>query len=233
MGVCASRAGQPGTVRAPGKIVACVGDSITAGQSEKTSYPRQLQVILGEGYEVLNFGVGGTCLVEDGDLPYSEQETYQSALHCIPDILIVMLGTNDLKTQNWDRVLHHGGFGACSSKFIQTFTNYAKAARMRSSSSTTHQQIPMPGTIVVCRPPPMVGDRWAEEIKKQEILLRELDEMCEWNEWLVPCDCHSLFVQSPTASELLQKDGLHPTEQGALLIAQTIAREIMNGRNRR
>ncbi|MBQ8450967.1 MAG: hypothetical protein IJY64_08680, partial [Bacteroidaceae bacterium] len=47
--------------------VACVGNSVTFGYGHKnpaeTSYPTRLQQMLGEGYEVRNFGHSGATLL--------------------------------------------------------------------------------------------------------------------------------------------------------------------------
>ena len=52
--------------------VACVGDSITFGSGiknrDQNSYPAQLGAMLGEKYEVRNFGVGGATLLKNGEL---------------------------------------------------------------------------------------------------------------------------------------------------------------------
>ncbi len=53
--------------------IACVGDSITFGSGipnrEKLSYPAQLSALLGDDYEVRNFGVSGATMLENGDKP--------------------------------------------------------------------------------------------------------------------------------------------------------------------
>src|SRR5579885_3646478 len=78
----AAAAGLAAAGRADDKIrVACVGDSITYGAGikdrEHNSYPAQLQKLLGDGYEVRNFGVNGRTLLSKGDLPYVKERTYQ------------------------------------------------------------------------------------------------------------------------------------------------------------
>ena len=54
--------------------VACVGDSITFGagikERETQCYPVQLGQLLGDEFEVRNFGVNGATLLKQGDLPY-------------------------------------------------------------------------------------------------------------------------------------------------------------------
>src|SRR5438270_834071 len=81
--------------------VACVGDSITQGSGlQENTYPLQLQRMLGSNYEVRNFGVGGATLLEQGDKPYIQQKLYQDSLAFQPDVVVIMLGTNDSKPQN-------------------------------------------------------------------------------------------------------------------------------------
>jgi lysophospholipase L1-like esterase len=82
--------------------VACVGDSITlgAGLGDNT-YPEQLQRMLGANYVVRNFGVSGATLLTNGDKPYVQQDLYHQSLSFQPDVVVIMLGTNDSKPQNW------------------------------------------------------------------------------------------------------------------------------------
>lgn len=85
--------------------VACIGDSITygAGSSDRTTkaYPAVLQTLLGANYEVRNFGVSGSTLLKSGDKPYWNQQAYIDSSNYLPDIVIIMLGTNDSKPANW------------------------------------------------------------------------------------------------------------------------------------
>ncbi len=93
-----------GISAAPIKI-ACVGDSITEGaglSSPSTqSYPARLQKLLGTNYNVRNFGVSGRTLLKKGDSPYWKEAAYTNSLKLSPDIVIIQLGTNDSKPQNW------------------------------------------------------------------------------------------------------------------------------------
>jgi len=83
--------------------VACVGDSITAGylSSCGLDYPQQLQTLLGEGYAVTNYGVGGTTLLRHADHPYWNTSNFAAATSSDAAIVVIMLGTNDAKTNNW------------------------------------------------------------------------------------------------------------------------------------
>lgn len=71
--------------------VACVGDSITEG----SGYPQKLKQLLGVDYTVGNFGVSGSTVSLDSNLPYMNQTKFQEAKNFDPDIVVIMLGTND------------------------------------------------------------------------------------------------------------------------------------------
>jgi acyl-CoA thioesterase-1 len=94
--------------RVTGGRVAAVGDSITFGEGvdpdrrEEESYPGQLQGLLGSDYQVLNFGYIGATVQDGGDSPYKETDAYAASLRSDPAVVIVMLGANDAKPQNWD-----------------------------------------------------------------------------------------------------------------------------------
>ena len=64
--------------------VACVGNSITYGAAlpdrDTQAYPVRLQQLLGDSYEVANFGKSGTTLLAKGHRPYILQKEYQQAL---------------------------------------------------------------------------------------------------------------------------------------------------------
>ena len=71
--------------------VACVGDSLTSW----TQYPNDLWMLLGSNFSVGNFGVGGATVTGNSGKPYVNESVFQSAKQFEPDIVIMMLGTND------------------------------------------------------------------------------------------------------------------------------------------
>ncbi len=71
--------------------VACVGDSITQG----SGYPYKLQMLLGSNYTVGNFGVCGSTVSQNSTIPYMNQTAFKNAENFDPDIVVIMLGTND------------------------------------------------------------------------------------------------------------------------------------------
>lgn len=85
--------------------VACVGNSITYGyllpDRETNAYPYKLQKMLGEGYEVGNFGKSGATLLHRGHRPYINEQEYRDALAFVGDIVVIHLGINDTDPRNW------------------------------------------------------------------------------------------------------------------------------------
>jgi lysophospholipase L1-like esterase len=92
------------------KTIVCYGDSNTWGRVPKAGrYPRSLrwtgalQNLLGDGYEVVSEGVGGrTFVVPDLENPWRTGITHLKSIlrNNIPiDLMIIMLGTNDIKTR--------------------------------------------------------------------------------------------------------------------------------------
>ncbi|MCL2023799.1 MAG: GDSL-type esterase/lipase family protein [Oscillospiraceae bacterium] len=86
--------------------VACVGDSLTFGHMiawrHKNSYPARLQTLLGKDYQVLNYGANARTLQNGADMPYAQTRLYPASLASQPQIVLIMLGTNDTKTHNWN-----------------------------------------------------------------------------------------------------------------------------------
>lgn len=93
-------------------VVACVGDSITyshgASDRGKTGYPAQLQALLGEGWDVRNFGHNARTALDEGKewngqggMGYRKSPEFAKAKDSKPDAVLFMLGTNDSKSVNW------------------------------------------------------------------------------------------------------------------------------------
>jgi acyl-CoA thioesterase-1 len=74
--------------------VACVGDSIT----EITGYPEDLQTMLGNVSNVGNFGLSGATVNFNSSRPYYFKPEFQQAEGFLPTVVIIMLGTNDART---------------------------------------------------------------------------------------------------------------------------------------
>ncbi len=90
--------------------VACIGNSITYGyllpERQINAYPFQLQRLLGDNFEVGNFGHTGATLLRHGYNPYFKRDDFRRALAFKPDIAVIHLGVNDTDPRCWP---NHGG----------------------------------------------------------------------------------------------------------------------------
>ncbi len=197
---------KPTDYQAPVRV-ACIGDSITRGSGAEQgfSYPAQLQTLLGHEWKVENFGVSGRTLLKKGDNPYWKEAAYQKALKSKPDVVIIMLGTNDTKAQNWE---FEADFVADYTALVQSFRDLASKPR-----------------IYVCRPcpAPVPGNfginetNVLEEIKRIDQLAKDMK--------LGVIDMHAALADKP---ELLP-DKVHPNTKGAGEMAKAAAK-ILTGK---
>jgi lysophospholipase L1-like esterase len=111
--------------------IACIGNSITYGAGidnrDHNSYPAQLQAWLGKQYDVRNYGVSGATLLKKGDKPYWKEPQFQQAIDFGPDIVIIKLGTNDSKPQNWK---YADEFEGDLTEMVSTFRNLHSKPRI-------------------------------------------------------------------------------------------------------
>jgi lysophospholipase L1-like esterase len=190
----------PANYAAPVRV-ACIGDSITAGIGAEPgkSYPSQLQAILGDKWLVKNFGVSGRTLLKKGDFPYWKEQAFKDAQNFNPAVVVIMLGTNDTKPQNWS---HHEEFYADYKDMVETFKN-----------------LPSKPRIFICRPCP-VPDPGNSGVNEQnvghEILV--IDQLAR-DENVDVIDMHAALVDKPQ----LLPDRVHPNTVGAGVMAQTVA----------
>jgi alpha-L-fucosidase len=178
--------------------VACVGDSITQGAklAKGMIYPEQLQKMLGSAWIVKNFGKSGRTLLKRGDYPYWNESIYQDALQFAPDVVIIKLGTNDTKPQNWK---HIADFKDDYRALVESFRSLASKPR-----------------VYICTPCPVVGPGAFginnTGVEKESSWIKEL--AVEWNVGLI--DMNAAFTGK---SELLP-DKVHPNAEGATLLAR-------------
>lgn len=85
--------------------IACIGNSVTFGYGLKNpvaeAYPSVLQKLMGNGYAVKNFGLSGATLLKKGHRPYYKTPEFTNAINFRPDIAIVHLGLNDTDPRDW------------------------------------------------------------------------------------------------------------------------------------
>lgn len=93
----------------PGVRIACLGDSLTFGSGvadrDSESYPAQLALRLGPGFNVRNFGIGAATLLRSGQPTVWER--LDSVRSFNPHACIIMVGANDSVGEprgNWERI---------------------------------------------------------------------------------------------------------------------------------
>lgn len=174
--------------------VACVGDSITAGfglAEPASAYPAQLQALLGSGYLVENFGVNGAAAADYADTP-----AYAASLEFAPDVVVLMLGSNDASAALWqDRA-------AFSGQYLALITAYQELGAQ----------------VILCTPSSVYANSFG--IREQP-----LQEICaEIRELAQELELPAADIQRVTAghSEWYRQDGVHPDAEGAAAIAGAI-----------
>ncbi len=190
----------PANYSAPVRV-ACVGDSITqgVGAEKGKSYPSQLQALLGDKWQVKNFGVSGRTLLKKGDHPYWNEKAFKDAQDFKPEVVVIMLGTNDTKPQNW---AHHDEFYPDYKDLVETFKN-----------------LPSKPRIFICRPCPVPGaGNYGINETNVGLEIPLLDQLAsEENAGII--DMHAALLDKPQ----LLPDRVHPNTAGAGVMAQTVA----------
>ena len=184
--------------------VACIGDSITWGftllNPWKQSYPALLREMLGEGYEVRNFGYNDASARVDADTPYVDKRVYRESLAWNPDVVLLMLGTNDTKTRNWDPAI-----------FRRDYRRIVDAYRALPSAPRVILVAPIRIFPIMGLPLLGVHPETMEEGVRPAI--REIAE----ETGLELVDLRDLFTDTTYC-----RDGVHPQKTGARMLAEAI-----------
>jgi lysophospholipase L1-like esterase len=90
------------TAHGQSTTVACVGNSLTA----ISGYVGLLDPKLGSDTGVVNCGAGGANMCRDGGDPYWNTAQFGQVFASNPDIITIMLGSNDTKAAVWDNYGH-------------------------------------------------------------------------------------------------------------------------------
>ena len=187
--------------------VACIGNSITDGfgidMATQQGYPARLQRLLGNGYHVKNFGVSGRTMLNKGDLPYQNELAWRDALAFRPDIVIIKLGTNDSKPENWQ---YNKGF----TDDLQLMVDALKANKNNPR-------------IILCTPIPAFKPTW--NINDSVIvngITPIINKVAKKNKLQV-IDLHTLYAHD---GDKMLNDAIHPDAKGALRMAEIIAKAL-------
>ena len=190
------------------KKVACIGDSITWGftllNPWKQSYPALLQEMLGDEYKVRNFGYNDASARFDADTPYVKTRVYRESLEWNPDIVLLMLGTNDTKNRNWDPDIFRRDYR----KIVESYQNLSSQLRVI---------LIAPIRIFHILGKPLLG---VHPETMEEGVRPAIREMAN-GMGLPLVDLHGLFTDTHYC-----RDGVHPQRAGARMLAETIYSSI-------
>lgn len=188
--------------------IACVGDSITYGyklaEPATNSYPAKLSRRSKNMWRVTNLGVNGATVASKGDIPYVSQSQYQSLQSVSPDVVVILLGTNDLKNDNW----------RLKDEFVADYVSLISAV----------SELPSQPSVIVCSVPPVLVDLpigiRSDRLVEVNALIQEAANV-SGARFL---DIHSVFP----AKNSFFIDGVHPNNRGTSLLADTIFSYIAN-----
>lgn len=185
--------------------IACVGDSITQGfgfgNPQVEAYPGVLRKLLKGRARVGNFGVSGTTLLKNGDSPYWRQSAFDRAKAFAPNLVVIMLGTNDSKPPNWAK---SDQLSADAAALVKEF-----------------RDLPTQPQVIVVLPVPVFKTAFGitEEFTAQVRPLVEKGAI----------EAGATVVNPGATFEGHAKwfgDGVHPNQQGAAALAQFISEQL-------
>lgn len=185
--------------------VACVGDSIT----EITGYPKALGELLPKDkYEVRNFGVSSSTTLFKGPKPYYKEPAFQAAKDYKPNIVVVLLGTNDTRKGN--------GAANTYSHIADFEDNYKQIVTELANVETKPK-------VYLGLPTPMYGEgNWGLNEENLEAgVIPGIKKVAE--ELKLPIiDAHTALANHPE----FFKDRVHPGGEGPKLLAAAVYKGI-------
>lgn len=193
--------------------IACVGDSITQGAAssdwENNSYVALLSNMLGNGYDVRNFGLSGTTAVSNTYQPYDETQQFKDAINFNPDIVTIALGTNDSQTKVWNTNNFAENFEKDFSNLCQQFDNLISKPK-----------------IYICIPIPIIpSERWEHQpdVLKNEIIPKIKKIATQRGYEII--DLYTPFIDKKEYYPA--DDMLHPNDLGHKKIADLIYSRLL------
>ena len=189
--------------------VACIGDSITYGSGiedrDNDSYPVQLQRLLGDRYQVANFGKPGATILDKGHRPYRQQKEYADAMAFAGDIAIIHMGANDTDPRNWPNY---------RDEFVHDYLGLIEDVRKANPEVEVY----------VCKVTPIFHDhrRFSSGTQAWHADINRLMETVA-----AASGSHLIDLYEPLhAHPDLFPDALHPNPEGARIIARTVCSAI-------
>ena len=188
-------------------VIACVGDSITECEYWKDNFFGLLPT---DRYTVKPFGLSGATAIKSHNNAYINAPKFARSKSSKPDIVIIMLGTNDSRASVWDRASNAGG-----EEFIRDYLELIEAYR----------NLPTHPTVMIALPPTVHKDYTG--ITENYVANKVIPAVYEVGR---RAGVTVIDVHTPTADDAAEfwYDGCHPsTEAGKKAIGEPIAAAIL------
>ena len=204
--------------------VACIGNSITDGfgidMASAYGYPAELQKLLGSDYWVKNFGVSSRTLLNKGDYPYMNEQAWRDALAFKPDVVIIKLGTNDSKPENWQ---YSAEFQQDLEQMLTTLCPALAQPVAKKGKKAKKAVAPVKPQIFLCTPIPAFKSTWniSDSVIVNEIIPIQQTVAKKYGVQVI--DLHTLYAND---GDKMLPDGIHPDGKGAHRMAEIIAAEM-------
>lgn len=199
--------------------IAMMGNSITYGaqlSSPSTEcYPAQLSemlsVIYSDTCEIMNYGVSGRTMMRNAENPLWNEGQFLSAIKYVPDICLILLGTNDSKPYRWD---------AWGDEFLDDYLAMIDTFKFRNPNTR----------FIACYPTPIwEGHPYGTTFENRHndsvvvnCVMPAIDTVVE-ETGAVLIDFHTPFVDSLN----LFPDKLHPNAEGQKYLAEILYDKII------
>ena len=187
--------------------IACVGDSLTYGYGlinrEQNSYPSLLTQLFPAGYDIRNFGINGACATP-GKSDYYLNNGVQEIIDWNPDILIIMLGSNDSKEINWQS----------GTKYREGMENIIRTLKGQNSE------------VILMTPPPCRFNPYGirDSVIRDEVI-PALEILCGEDDYVL------IDLYSPLENkENIYIDNIHLNRKGYSLMTEEIYSYLINNK---
>lgn len=200
------------------KKIACIGDSITWGftiiRRQKYGYPAVLEELLNKDsvekiFEVNNYGYNDSTARIDSEVPYVKKRVFSQAQKFLPNIALIMLGSNDTKKINWSPEKYREGYNYIVDTFIKCNSK-----------------------VYLMTPPPVLNKieiKEGLEINRLDPTVLSLNNETLVN-GVIPIIHQTaeekglaiIDINSAIGNISQYNDGIHPNREGARIIATTI-----------
>lgn len=187
----------------------CLGDGITYGvgvlrNRHAYAWPYQLEVSLGAGWQVINYGTEDVTLLESRH-SLRAGRAFKALSQVKQPHVLLMIGTNDSRLGIWNE-----------RKFEEEFSTFLRQLREQCSELTVLLPISvMPSTL------PGKSEIRAETVRQIAGIERDICQSMEVH-------CLDLFHLTQTHPEWYWDDGVHLNRQGNRAVAEAIFTDMQN-----